>query len=92
MIVNKRFWEGLPAEIRATLEQAMREATAFERRIAEQANDDALLAVHKVSEPSIGRDLIQAVYKVAADVEREKATPPGEPEVKTRSGQSRLWR
>jgi len=45
VIVNKKFWEGLPADIRATLEQAMKEATAFERSIAKAENDDALSKV-----------------------------------------------
>ena len=45
VIVNKRFWEGLPKDIRATLEQAMKEATAYEREIAQKENDDALAKV-----------------------------------------------
>jgi hypothetical protein len=32
VIVNKKFWDGLPADMRGQLEQAMREATAFEKR------------------------------------------------------------
>ncbi|MDP1704532.1 MAG: DctP family TRAP transporter solute-binding subunit, partial [Sulfurimicrobium sp.] len=31
VIVNKKFWEGIPSDIRATLEQAMQEASTFER-------------------------------------------------------------
>ena len=31
VIVNKKFWDGLPAEIRGQLEQAMKEATALRR-------------------------------------------------------------
>jgi C4-dicarboxylate-binding protein DctP len=45
VIVNKKFWEGLPADIRATLEQAMREATKYTNNIAQQENDDALAKV-----------------------------------------------
>lgn len=42
VIVNKAFWEGLKPELRAQLEKAMSEATAFERRIAQEDNDVAL--------------------------------------------------
>jgi tripartite ATP-independent periplasmic transporter solute receptor, DctP family len=42
VIVNKDFWEGLKPELRAQLEKAMKEATAFERRIAQEENDAAL--------------------------------------------------
>lgn len=45
VIVNKKFWEGLPADIRATLEGAMSESTAFANAIAQQENDDALAAM-----------------------------------------------
>lgn len=45
VIVNKRFWEGLPRDIRATLEQAMKEATEYERDIAQKENDEALARV-----------------------------------------------
>lgn len=33
VIVNKKFWEGLPADLRKILEQAMKEATAFENEL-----------------------------------------------------------
>ena len=42
VIVNKKFWEGLPADIRGILEQAMQETTEYERAIAQQENDEAL--------------------------------------------------
>ena len=45
VIVNKAFWESLPAEIRSELNQAMKEATAFERETAQKDNDDALAKV-----------------------------------------------
>lgn len=96
VIVNKAFWEGLPADLRKTLEKAMEDATAYERDIAQKENDEALakvraagytdvyilpleerlkwwkalLPVHKEYEDKIGRDMIQAAYRVAADVEQ----------------------
>lgn len=42
VIVNKTFWEGLKPDIRAQLERAMKEATAYERDIAQEENDEAL--------------------------------------------------
>jgi C4-dicarboxylate-binding protein DctP len=45
VIVNKTFWEGLPADIRSALTTAMKESTAFERDIAQKDNDDALANV-----------------------------------------------
>lgn len=45
VIVNKMFWEGLPDDVRNALAQAMKEATAFERDIAQRDNDDALAKV-----------------------------------------------
>jgi C4-dicarboxylate-binding protein DctP len=45
VITNRKFWEGLPADIRSQLEKAMAEATRFERDIAKKENDDALAAV-----------------------------------------------
>ena len=53
VIVNRKFWDGLPSEIRAQLEQAMREATAFEKQIAQRDNDAALEAIRKSGKTTI---------------------------------------
>ena len=45
VIVNKKFWEGLPADIRSALEGAMKDATKYANEIAKKENDDALAAV-----------------------------------------------
>lgn len=42
VVTNKKFWDGLPADIRSELTAAMKEATEFERDIAQRDNDDAL--------------------------------------------------
>ena len=42
VIVNKKFWEGLPADIRTTLEGAMKDATKYANDIARKENEDAL--------------------------------------------------
>jgi C4-dicarboxylate-binding protein DctP len=45
VIVNKKFWEGLPADIRKSLEEAMAESTRFVWEIAQKENDDALAKI-----------------------------------------------
>ncbi|MDD4886074.1 MAG: TRAP transporter substrate-binding protein [Thiomonas sp.] len=47
VIVNQKFWDGLPADIRKTLDQAMVEATEFANKVAKKDNDDATEAVRK---------------------------------------------
>ncbi len=47
VIVNKKFWDGLPADIRTALEGAMKEATTYEKAIAQRDNDMALDAIKK---------------------------------------------
>lgn len=42
VIANKKFWDDLPADIRDALMLAMKEATLFERDLAQQENDAAL--------------------------------------------------
>lgn len=47
VIVNKKFWEGLPADVRGELELAMKEATTYANKIAQEENDAALDGVIK---------------------------------------------
>lgn len=47
VIVNKKFWDGLPADIRGQLEKAMAEATTYSNGISQQENDEALDAMKK---------------------------------------------
>jgi C4-dicarboxylate-binding protein DctP len=42
VIVNKKFWDGLPPDLRATLEGAMRDATTYANAIADTENNQAL--------------------------------------------------
>jgi len=45
VIVNKKFWDNLPADIRTQLESAMKDATRYANAIAQQENEDALAAI-----------------------------------------------
>jgi C4-dicarboxylate-binding protein DctP len=47
VIVNKKFWDGLPADIRKQLDDAMEQATRYANQIAKVENDNALDAVKK---------------------------------------------
>ncbi|QWV98976.1 TRAP transporter substrate-binding protein [Geomonas nitrogeniifigens] len=47
VIVNKKFWQGLPADIRTTLEGCMKDATKYANDVAKKDNDEALAAVKK---------------------------------------------
>ena len=47
VVVNRRFWEKLPSDIRAALEGAMRDATRFANESARRANDDAIEALKR---------------------------------------------
>lgn len=45
VIVNKRFWDSLPSDVRAVLETALRDATRYGNEIAQQENDAAITAM-----------------------------------------------
>ena len=47
VIVNSKFWSGLPPDIRAQLDKAMAEATEYTNQIAHQENEDALAEIKK---------------------------------------------
>jgi len=53
VIANKKFWDGLPPDIRTTLEGAMKDATKFANDIAKKENDDAIEAVRKTGKTQI---------------------------------------
>ena len=53
VIVNKKFWDGLPADVRGQLEQAMKEATAYANKIAQEENDQSLDAVKKSGKTTV---------------------------------------
>ncbi len=53
VIVNKKFWDGLPADIRTSLEKAMRDATTFEKAIAQRDNDLAMEAIRKAGKTTV---------------------------------------
>jgi C4-dicarboxylate-binding protein DctP len=76
VIVNKKFWDDLPADIRDQLTKAMKEATDFNNAQSQKENDDALAEIKKSGKSEIikltpeqdeaMRKAMEAVYKDAA--------------------------
>ncbi|QOZ08005.1 TRAP transporter substrate-binding protein [Bradyrhizobium sp. CCBAU 51765] len=76
VIVNKKFWDDLPADIRDQLSKAMKEATAFSNAQSQKENEDALAEIKKSGKSEIikltpeqdeaMRKAMEPVYKDAA--------------------------
>ncbi len=47
VIVNSKFWNGMPADIRTQVDKAMNEATDYTNSIAQKENEDALAEIKK---------------------------------------------
>jgi C4-dicarboxylate-binding protein DctP len=80
VIVNKPFWDGLPADIRTTLEGAMKDATKFANDIAKKENDDALEGVRKSGKTEV------ITLTPAQKAEWKKALVPVHREMESRIG------
>ena len=53
VIVNKKFWDGLPSDVRQQLDAAMEQATRYANQIAKVENDTAIEAVKKSGKSEI---------------------------------------
>ncbi len=53
VIVNSKFWGGLPPDIRGQLEKAMAEATDYTNSIAVKENEDALAEIKKTGKTNL---------------------------------------
>ena len=84
VIVNKKFWDGLPADIRTQLEGAMKEATKYTNDIAEKENAGALAAIKKAGKTQV------YVLNDAEKEEWRKALLPVRKEVAGRVGKDTL--
>ena len=47
VITNKKFWDGLPDDVRTALDSAMAQATTYANKIAQEENDNAMAEVRK---------------------------------------------
>jgi C4-dicarboxylate-binding protein DctP len=82
VIVTKKFWDALPADIRATLEGAMRDATEFENRISLQDNEDSIAKIKASGKTTVYAltDAEQAAWRQALlPVHREMEGRIGKP-------------
>jgi C4-dicarboxylate-binding protein DctP len=77
VIVNKKFWEALPADVRKSLDEAMKEATQYVRDIAQKENDDALANIRaaKTTEIYVLPDRDRAVWQKALLPVHEQYAP-----------------
>ena len=81
VITNQKFWQSLPATMRSQLERAMKEATAYENRIAQQENDDALDRIRATGEIQIhtpSAEELAAFKRALQPVHAEMAARIGE--------------
>ncbi|MGL9619947.1 DctP family TRAP transporter solute-binding subunit [Bradyrhizobium sp. U531] len=53
VIVNSKFWSGLPPDIRTQLDKAMADATDYTNQIAHQENEEALAEIKKTGKTTL---------------------------------------
>ncbi|MGX9389798.1 TRAP transporter substrate-binding protein [Nitrobacteraceae bacterium UC4446_H13] len=82
VVVNKKFWDGLPADIRGELEKAMKEATEYGNGQSAKENSDALEEMRKS-----GKTELVKLTKEQDDAMR-KAMLPVYKEVSSRVGKN----
>ncbi len=80
VIVNKKFWDGLPADIRTSLEGAMKEASKYANEVAEKDNADAIAGMKAAGKTTF----VELTADQAA--EWKKATAPVYEEMSARVG------
>ena len=82
VIVNKKFWDDLPADIRDQLTKAMKEATAFSNAQSQKENDDALAEIKKSGKSEIIKltpEQNEAMRKAMEPVYKDAASRIGQP-------------
>jgi C4-dicarboxylate-binding protein DctP len=53
VVVNKKFWDGLPADVRGQLDKAMKESTEYANKISQSENAEALVEIKKSGKTQI---------------------------------------
>jgi C4-dicarboxylate-binding protein DctP len=82
VVVNKKFWDGLPADIRTQLEKAMKEATEFGNGQSAKENDQALEEIKKAGKTEIDTltpEQDAAMRKAMEPVYKDVASRVGQP-------------
>ena len=82
VVVNKKFWEAIPADTRAQLDKAMKEATAYGNNQSAKENDDALDEIRKTGKtefitltPEQDAAMRKAMEPVYGDVAKRVGAP-----------------
>ncbi|MCH8178629.1 MAG: TRAP transporter substrate-binding protein [Proteobacteria bacterium] len=84
VVVNKKFWDGLPADIRAALTKAMAESTQVANDVAKKDNEDALEKVKASGKTVIYKPTIGERFLL------KKAMVPVHKQMSSRIGQETL--
>jgi C4-dicarboxylate-binding protein DctP len=74
VVANTKFWDSLPPDLRAILDQAMKEATEYADDIAKKENDDAVEAIRRSGKTQIielSADEKRALKKAMLPVHRQ---------------------
>ena len=82
VVVNKKFWDGLPGDVRDACTKAMKEATEFGNNQSARENDDALDAIKKAGKTEIitlTADQDEAMRKAMMPVYKDVAARVGQP-------------
>jgi len=82
VVVNKKFWDGLPADIRTACEKAMKEATEYGNGQSAKENDDGLEAIKKAGKTEIvplTPEQDEAMRKAMMPVYKDVASRVGQP-------------
>ena len=82
VVVNKKFWDGLPADVRAGCEKAMKEATEYGNSQSAKENEDALEAIKKAGKTEIVTltpEQDEAMRKTMMPVYKDVAGRVGQP-------------
>jgi C4-dicarboxylate-binding protein DctP len=82
VVVNKKFWDGLPPDIRTACEKAMKEATEFGNGQSAKENEEALEAIKKAGKTEIVAltpEQDEAMRKVMMPIYKDVAARVGQP-------------
>src|ERR1700754_4781649 len=82
VVVNKKFWDGLPADVRAGCEKAMQEATDYGNSQSAKENNDALEAIKKSGKTEVvtlTQEQDEAMRKAMMPVYKDVASRVGQP-------------
>jgi C4-dicarboxylate-binding protein DctP len=82
VVVNKKFWDNLPADIREACAKAMKEATEFGNNQSAKENDDALEEIKKAGKTEIitlTAEQDEAMRKAMMPVYKDVASRVGQP-------------